>query len=106
MDPPHDHGDVVLARCIAEVRGGVADDRVAHLAGIERGRAPHRGPESLLAVLLAGHVLALDDAVGVPDQHVARDELGGLGLVALSLIHISEPTRLLSISYAVFCLKK
>eukprot|EP00658_Telonema_sp_P-2_P065375 TRINITY_DN54629_c0_g1_i1.p1 TRINITY_DN54629_c0_g1~~TRINITY_DN54629_c0_g1_i1.p1 ORF type:complete len:135 (+),score=35.19 TRINITY_DN54629_c0_g1_i1:3-407(+) len=30
-----------------------------------------------------------------------------IGLVVyLSLIHISEPTRLLSISYAVFCLKK
>src|SRR5678816_2291117 len=28
------------------------------------------------------------------------------GIQALSLIHISEPTRLLSISYAVFCLKK
>eukprot|EP00658_Telonema_sp_P-2_P074409 TRINITY_DN6361_c0_g1_i2.p1 TRINITY_DN6361_c0_g1~~TRINITY_DN6361_c0_g1_i2.p1 ORF type:complete len:101 (-),score=12.53 TRINITY_DN6361_c0_g1_i2:23-325(-) len=29
------------------------------------------------------------------------------GLIhGLSLIHISEPTRLLSISYAVFCLKK
>ena len=27
-------------------------------------------------------------------------------LTLLSLIHISEPTRLLSISYAVFCLKK
>ena len=27
-------------------------------------------------------------------------------VVMLSLIHISEPTRLLSISYAVFCLKK
>ena len=27
-------------------------------------------------------------------------------IVNLSLIHISEPTRLLSISYAVFCLKK
>src|SRR5678815_5799620 len=27
-------------------------------------------------------------------------------LSRLSLIHISEPTRLLSISYAVFCLKK
>ena len=27
-------------------------------------------------------------------------------VLALSLIHISEPTRLLSISYAVFCLKK
>src|SRR5678816_4671696 len=33
----------------------------------------------------------------------------GFGLsihLKLSLIHISEPTRLLSISYAVFCLKK
>eukprot|EP00658_Telonema_sp_P-2_P063789 TRINITY_DN5258_c0_g1_i1.p2 TRINITY_DN5258_c0_g1~~TRINITY_DN5258_c0_g1_i1.p2 ORF type:complete len:105 (-),score=6.73 TRINITY_DN5258_c0_g1_i1:60-374(-) len=29
-----------------------------------------------------------------------------LGIINLSLIHISEPTRLLSISYAVFCLKK
>ena len=28
------------------------------------------------------------------------------GVYTLSLIHISEPTRLLSISYAVFCLKK
>src|SRR5678816_1685063 len=27
-------------------------------------------------------------------------------VLRLSLIHISEPTRLLSISYAVFCLKK
>src|SRR5674536_32609 len=34
--------------------------------------------------------------------------LGGCRRTAyrLSLIHISEPTRLLSISYAVFCLKK
>ena len=35
--------------------------------------------------------------------------IGFINLVApffLSLIHISEPTRLLSISYAVFCLKK
>eukprot|EP00658_Telonema_sp_P-2_P006785 TRINITY_DN12564_c0_g1_i1.p1 TRINITY_DN12564_c0_g1~~TRINITY_DN12564_c0_g1_i1.p1 ORF type:complete len:110 (-),score=8.28 TRINITY_DN12564_c0_g1_i1:79-408(-) len=30
----------------------------------------------------------------------------GRGAFNLSLIHISEPTRLLSISYAVFCLKK
>eukprot|EP00658_Telonema_sp_P-2_P064318 TRINITY_DN5325_c0_g1_i1.p1 TRINITY_DN5325_c0_g1~~TRINITY_DN5325_c0_g1_i1.p1 ORF type:complete len:113 (-),score=31.46 TRINITY_DN5325_c0_g1_i1:70-408(-) len=29
-----------------------------------------------------------------------------LAVFSLSLIHISEPTRLLSISYAVFCLKK
>src|SRR5678815_2018118 len=31
-------------------------------------------------------------------------EDGEFDLVQLSLIHISEPTRLLSISYAVFCL--
>src|SRR5674536_220515 len=37
---------------------------------------------------------------------VADEELDTRALVGLSLIHISEPTRLLSISYAVFCLKK
>jgi len=38
-----------------------------------------------------------------------QQELGErphLSLQALSLIHISEPTKLLSISYDVFCLKK
>src|SRR5678816_888806 len=36
-----------------------------------------------------------------------KDEIGPMitGALFLSLIHISEPTRLLSISYAVFCLK-
>src|SRR5674536_392876 len=39
-----------------------------------------------------------------PGVHPGYRNLGrGEGL---SLIHISEPTRLLSISYAVFCLKK
>src|SRR5678815_3049490 len=36
-------------------------------------------------------------------QDLAADPRYGM---LLSLIHISEPTRLLSISYAVFCLKK
>src|SRR5678815_4687679 len=35
-----------------------------------------------------------------------RGKRGRRSLRFLSLIHISEPTRLLSISYAVFCLKK
>eukprot|EP00658_Telonema_sp_P-2_P038612 TRINITY_DN27666_c0_g1_i1.p1 TRINITY_DN27666_c0_g1~~TRINITY_DN27666_c0_g1_i1.p1 ORF type:complete len:101 (-),score=15.87 TRINITY_DN27666_c0_g1_i1:112-414(-) len=40
-------------------------------------------------------------------QHYTSEALPALALPAcLSLIHISEPTRLLSISYAVFCLKK
>src|SRR5674536_382838 len=36
---------------------------------------------------------------GIPVHHEVAERV-------LSLIHISEPTRLLSISYAVFCLKK
>src|SRR5678815_2753983 len=45
-------------------------------------------------------------------QECQSDSANGPGYVrwrshqVLSLIHISEPTRLLSISYAVFCLKK
>src|SRR5678815_3188590 len=38
-------------------------------------------------------------------KDVHDDEFAAV-VAALSLIHISEPTRLLSISYAVFCLKK
>ena len=37
---------------------------------------------------------------------VYQDSQGRTPVLPLSLIHISEPTRLLSISYAVFCLKK
>src|SRR5678815_3341694 len=45
------------------------------------------------------------------ELHDQRIDYGGTLLkpnmvLSLSLIHISEPTRLLSISYAVFCLKK
>ena len=48
-----------------------------------------KGPRCINAQALAG---ALPGEEGTVD--------------ILSLIHISEPTRLLSISYAVFCLKK
>ena len=34
------------------------------------------------------------------------EQLGKYGILRLSLIHISEPTRLLSISYAVYYMKK
>ena len=52
----------------------------------------------------------LDEAVppvrAAQQQRAARAEQRRRGVEDLSLIHISEPTRLLSISYAVFCLKK
>eukprot|EP00658_Telonema_sp_P-2_P035652 TRINITY_DN25884_c0_g1_i1.p3 TRINITY_DN25884_c0_g1~~TRINITY_DN25884_c0_g1_i1.p3 ORF type:complete len:161 (+),score=46.85 TRINITY_DN25884_c0_g1_i1:144-626(+) len=50
---------------------------------------------------------ALSESLVVSGWSVA---IQGAGMASpgcnLSLIHISEPTRLLSISYAVFCLKK
>src|SRR5674536_249799 len=51
------------------------------------------------------------DTTGIePDFALVKfKKLAGGGywkIINLSLIHISEPTRLLSISYAVFCLKK
>src|SRR5674536_299954 len=50
-------------------------------------------------------IVSLAQAEGIGTDLILRADgrLPGLALV-LSLIHISEPTRLLSISYAVFCL--
>ena len=47
---------------------------------------------------------AAEAFAGALDPHTSY--LSPRNLEDLSLIHISEPTRLLSISYAVFCLKK
>ena len=54
------------------------------------------------------------DIIKESDEAVAEDEsasalkilLRKVEMMNLSLIHISEPTRLMSITYAVFCLKK
>src|SRR5678815_2830113 len=47
------------------------------------------------------------DVVDVADRkRIVRAVVAHRAVGSLSLIHISEPTRLLSISYAVFCLKK
>ena len=58
-------------------------------------------------------ILFLPPAVGIMDKfHVIAPYLLPIvliivgAIVILSLIHISEPTRLGMISYAVFCLKK
>src|SRR5665648_1200917 len=42
----------------------------------------------------------------MPIMYIIRYTLYGNASINLSLIHISEPTRLGMISYAVFCLKK
>src|SRR5659263_415532 len=93
------------ARRIAEILSG--------------GKAQHEGgPRSTVygfdenggevkTVGMRGHVLQVD----FPEEYRSWQEVSPRSLVdaqiiKLSLIHISEPTRLGMISYAVFCLKK
>src|SRR5678815_3252029 len=79
------------------------------LRGFTQWIACRRRPEPL-------HDPGLDAEPGVePTAHACEQRMGTDDVAALtaarqdvahlSLIHISEPTRLLSISYAVFCLK-
>ena len=69
--------------------GLVVSVLVPNLKGAER--AMDSGADWMLLPLSASHAHSLANLRKAPD---------------LSLIHISEPTRPISISYAVFCLKK
>src|SRR5678815_3843505 len=64
-------------------------------------------PESEPTMKLMAVVIAASMAGAfAPDRAWSAEPLERYALIVLSLIHISEPTRILSISYAVFCLKK
>src|SRR5660398_226681 len=96
----------------------LADDLIPGVAG--EGEAWRRGSQQ--HYLFAAHVpRLLSQGTGVYPERTAvwlldalLDVTGiccesgrhGGGVYGLSLIHISEPTRLRRISYAVFCLKK
>src|SRR5660398_330819 len=69
---------------------------------LQTGALRGRSGEVQVAALIEVAVYAFlgDHAPHFPDGIAHRSVLG------LSLIHISEPTRLRRISYAVFCLKK
>eukprot|EP00658_Telonema_sp_P-2_P057719 TRINITY_DN46132_c0_g1_i1.p1 TRINITY_DN46132_c0_g1~~TRINITY_DN46132_c0_g1_i1.p1 ORF type:complete len:153 (-),score=18.44 TRINITY_DN46132_c0_g1_i1:27-485(-) len=71
----------------------------------------HVGLQHLVGLGLTGAYNiggTMGGARGLPHNHLGTIHTLKLPVlcVDLSLIHISEPTRLLSISYAVFCLKK
>src|SRR5678816_4711504 len=67
------------------------------------GHLPEIGAGPLVANRPPGGFLQPDE---VPEQRALSAAAPAHDDEDLSLIHISEPTRLLSISYAVFCLKK
>src|SRR5665648_1222744 len=69
--------------------------------------SPPRGPTSLRSLVCDREqgVLERDHLLGRADRHPQPPVGAALADQHLSLIHISEPTRLGMISYAVFCLK-
>eukprot|EP00658_Telonema_sp_P-2_P057584 TRINITY_DN46022_c0_g1_i1.p1 TRINITY_DN46022_c0_g1~~TRINITY_DN46022_c0_g1_i1.p1 ORF type:complete len:193 (+),score=30.05 TRINITY_DN46022_c0_g1_i1:190-768(+) len=117
-------GAVPLPPCHGEHRVNLVAPRPTNSDPTDRGNAERLALETSLCAraymaareVCAGHLLAdeaLEEATSLCRQHRAMkahglEHEGGVGTKCwmLSLIHISEPTRLLSISYAVFCLKK
>src|SRR5678815_3335441 len=89
-----------------EVRG--ESDRLAakliseHLQELQQHKLPHLSKQIGIDVdTLLAELQFIRTLEPYPGRRYASDE----PILILSLIHISEPTRLLSISYAVFCLK-
>src|SRR5678816_1942633 len=89
------HVDV---QAVAQAAGPVPAPAAAPAAG---GRARTASEEAYEKPEIDPTAQAMGDAM-VKRMNQANGLDGGQ---YLSLIHISEPTRLLSISYAVFCLK-
>src|SRR5450756_263992 len=96
-------------------RGGVDGQGLDHsgLAGLQIDRAVNVDALTPARLLDRELVLARRPAAGGPRgmgwMYRVREHHGFVvrqGIQELSLIHISEPTRLGMISYAVFCLKK
>src|SRR5674536_276730 len=94
---------LVVERPDAAGLGGMAETLFATVSLLRRESALRRASGDP-ATRPAAKIRLLDSLFGEFDGQTL-ELLRGL-VRSLSLIHISEPTRLLSISYAVFCLKK
>ena len=79
------------------------DELLSELIGWAYERSPHYRQKFDDAAVSPSEIKRVQDLVQIPP--LEKSEV--LEAVdRLSLIHISEPTRLRRISYAVFCLKK
>src|SRR5450756_3032552 len=89
-----------------DIRHPVADDHV--IALFSRSDEQRNLNRVMLPISIDGYRAIITTIHEIPESCLERSALAHIELVAkdLSLIHISEPTRLGMISYAVFCLKK
>src|SRR5450756_2153942 len=97
--------DVVLAPVAS------SQDMIPHQADVDPFTIPDSEKIGLLAeatraMMLPGVVLARGQMQFLKERKIFASSEGSYIVQDLSLIHISEPTRLGMISYAVFCLKK
>src|SRR5450756_1783772 len=104
------NGGRLLADLVSECRVGDLDERLGALA---QAHAAQVGDavlgDDVVDVGAHGRHCRAGAEGGDDARHGAAHEIdlaADAGELGLSLIHISEPTRLGMISYAVFCLKK
>src|SRR5678816_1556807 len=105
-------GAVVVVSQLVEIRKNGARDDGPLLLATRRGEA---GIERMQHAVVCAHIdhrwscylscipERVIAEIGIAGERLLNEHRLGIDDV-LSLIHISEPTRLLSISYAVFCL--
>eukprot|EP00658_Telonema_sp_P-2_P005180 TRINITY_DN11947_c0_g1_i1.p1 TRINITY_DN11947_c0_g1~~TRINITY_DN11947_c0_g1_i1.p1 ORF type:complete len:221 (-),score=34.51 TRINITY_DN11947_c0_g1_i1:51-713(-) len=95
-----------VAALIMETEGTSAGE----VSAVSPTRRSQHTTDGFVVLLLSMYTRVSMSGRGTPSRSNpfrSRWELSTEGTIySLSLIHISEPTRLLSISYAVFCLKK
>eukprot|EP00658_Telonema_sp_P-2_P077176 TRINITY_DN6920_c0_g1_i2.p2 TRINITY_DN6920_c0_g1~~TRINITY_DN6920_c0_g1_i2.p2 ORF type:complete len:191 (+),score=51.96 TRINITY_DN6920_c0_g1_i2:239-811(+) len=108
MCPGYPPTDLALIKGASKRKLKQVDMKVYHVAfrGVCATFHGEAGPRARVVV-----ARAMSEVSGLDQEAVDRCNLPSTTQVwvpsqFLSLIHISEPTRLLSISYAVFCLKK